>query len=215
MRKVPNKIDPLSDTGLPAGYKLCEYLEGTGTQWIDTGYKPNNHTQLSIRGCWVSMNVTDTASCYTSWDSGGRGVVIASSWQSGCVSTSYICNYRYISGGLTTGVWFSSTMNINGKSTVSSDNGVYKEADFFADEGGEFQMNYSLPLFGGRRGGGAGYMFSIAKFRLAEFNILENDKLLAHFVPALDKVGVPCLYDTVRAKPFYNAGSGQFLYKLL
>lgn len=214
MSVVPSKLEPLGESVLPAGYRKCAYLEGTGTQWIDTEYKPNNHTQLSVRGCWVAMNSTDAASCYTDWNTGGRGVVIASSWNSGCVSTSYICNYRYISGGLTTGVWFSSTMNIKGKSTVSSANGVYKEADFFADEGGEFQLNYSLPLFGGRRGGGAGSMFSIAKFRMAEFSIFENDKPIAHFVPVLDKDDVPCMFDTVRGKSFYNSGTGQFLYEL-
>lgn len=33
---------------LPAGARWVEYLEGTGTQWIDTNYKPNSMTELSI-----------------------------------------------------------------------------------------------------------------------------------------------------------------------
>ena len=32
---------PAHTATLPAGYTELEYLESTGTQWIDTGYKPN------------------------------------------------------------------------------------------------------------------------------------------------------------------------------
>lgn len=31
-------------------------------------------------------------------------------------------------------------------------------------------------------------------------------------VPALDNTGAPCMYDLVSKKPYYNAGSGDFLY---
>ena len=31
-------------------------------------------------------------------------------------------------------------------------------------------------------------------------------------VPALDPTGTPCMYDTVSRKPFYNSGTGDFLY---
>lgn len=35
-----------------------------------------------------------------------------------------------------------------------------------------------------------------------------------HLIPALDKSGTPCMYDVIGGKPYYNAGTGQFLYKL-
>ena len=34
---------------LPNGYTQLEYLESTGTQWIDTNYKPNNLTNFEIK----------------------------------------------------------------------------------------------------------------------------------------------------------------------
>ena len=39
-----------------------------------------------------------------------------------------------------------------------------------------------------------------------------NGKILYDMVPALDDVGAPCLFDLVSRKPFYNAGTGDFLY---
>ena len=33
-----------------------------------------------------------------------------------------------------------------------------------------------------------------------------------NFVPALDNVGAPCMYDTVARKAYYNSGSGDFAY---
>ena len=33
---------------LPEGYTRCKYIAGTGTQYIDTGYKPNNNTKVDF-----------------------------------------------------------------------------------------------------------------------------------------------------------------------
>lgn len=34
---------------IPSGYKQVEYLESTGTQYINTGYKPNGNTKAKIK----------------------------------------------------------------------------------------------------------------------------------------------------------------------
>lgn len=33
---------------LPSGYKRREYIQSSGTQYIDTGFKPNNNTKVVI-----------------------------------------------------------------------------------------------------------------------------------------------------------------------
>jgi len=33
---------------LPSGYKQLEYIESTGTQWIKTGFKPNQDTKVEV-----------------------------------------------------------------------------------------------------------------------------------------------------------------------
>lgn len=40
-----------------------------------------------------------------------------------------------------------------------------------------------------------------------------NDTLVRDYIPVLDKDGVPCLYDKVEDKFYYNQGTGEFLYE--
>ena len=41
--------------------------------------------------------------------------------------------------------------------------------------------------------------------------IYDNDILVRDYIPVLDKNGVPCMYDKVEGKFYYNAGTGQFI----
>ena len=51
-----------------------------------------------------------------------------------------------------------------------------------------------------------------AGFRLYSFKISQNLKVTRDLVPVLDASGVPCMYDKVSHKTFYNQGTGEFLY---
>ena len=48
--------------------------------------------------------------------------------------------------------------------------------------------------------------------RLYYFKIYEQDDLVHDFIPVLDKNDIPCLWDKVEEKFYYNQGTGQFLY---
>ncbi len=197
---------------LPTGYIECEYLESTGTQWIDTGYKPNNRTQLFLIFNWVDTNPWDMVTCYTQWDSSGRGVSIGSGWRGGALLTTYVCNTNVVFYPVTKNIWYESGSNIGGKAYVSFLNGeLIKSEDFDSVSGGQFQLDFSIPLFRGRNR----YSFyGITKSKIAKFSILENDVLIQNLIPALDPSGVPCMYDTVGNKPYYNQGTGTFSYKI-
>ena len=39
-----------------------------------------------------------------------------------------------------------------------------------------------------------------------------GDELIQDFVPCLDTEGVPCMFDFVSQKPFYNVGTGSFTW---
>ena len=45
--------------------------------------------------------------------------------------------------------------------------------------------------------------------------VIDNGVTIQEFIPALDESGVPCMYDTITATPFYNNGSGTFGYELM
>ena len=211
MRKVPNKIDPLSDTVLPAGYRACEYLEGTGTQWCDTGYTPNNKTQLESRACWTEFNATGLATAYTVWDLSGRGVSTGSCYLNGICWLSHCPTLAYTTGGMTPNVWFTSTFNRHGKSLLLSDDGVTNGGAFDPSPGGTFTLSFTLPVFRWRRNDG---WSAPGKLKLRHLKIWEDDVPIHSFVAALDQKGNPCFVCTITGKTLYNVGSGQFLYKL-
>jgi len=43
--------------GIPTSYTPVEYIESSGTQYIDTGYKPNNNTKAVFEGYLSGSNV--------------------------------------------------------------------------------------------------------------------------------------------------------------
>ena len=55
----------------------------------------------------------------------------------------------------------------------------------------------------------AAVILIVAVFAIINY---DNDKIIRNFVPALDTTNKPCLYDTVSKQPFYNHGTGEFLY---
>lgn len=53
----------------------------------------------------------------------------------------------------------------------------------------------------------------VQQYRLYRFSIKNaNEELIMNLLPCLDKNGTPCMFDTVSRKPFYNQGTGEFLY---
>ena len=52
-----------------------------------------------------------------------------------------------------------------------------------------------------------------AKIKLYSCKIWDNDDLIRDYIPVLDIEGVPCLYDKVEKKYYYNEGTLEFLYE--
>ena len=52
-----------------------------------------------------------------------------------------------------------------------------------------------------------------AKMKLYNCKIYIDDILIKDLIPVLDKNNIPCLYDSISDKFFYNKGTGQFLYE--
>jgi hypothetical protein len=52
----PQPIENANNSKLPSGYQRVEYIESTGTQYIDTGFKPNQNTKVEIYGQQVNYS---------------------------------------------------------------------------------------------------------------------------------------------------------------
>lgn len=191
---------------IPDNYTLCEYLESTGTQWIDTGYVPNSKTTLLVdmqmtnksgmRSNFFGSNDTANEARFSFLISAPRG----DKWQINLCET-YQENYSNdLNRHLVVFDAYNETVTIDGLNRLSQ-SVTWSNLD---------NNTYSLYLFSNNVNGGTPSINSNAK--IYQTIISENGVIQKVLVPCLDNNGMPCMYDLVSKTTFYNAGSGTFNY---
>ena len=179
---------------LPAGYQLCNYLESTGTQTINTGLTPVYGDEINVLAYRTSnANSMFYASGTLTVTSGG--------------DKHLYCRY------------FTSTNNAAYRihETFFPDNAKYHHI-MISQDGFYADGNFVTELTGERAEAGTMIIFkgtsSYGKLRIKRFYITRDGAYTMNLIPALDRNGTPCMYDTVSKQTFYNAGTGEFLYEL-
>ena len=179
---------------LPAGYTRAEFLESTGTQKIVISeLKVNRSDEISWKQKWIRYI-------------GSTG--IDGVWQIGTESDARF--YSWKKGDFCGVVFFGKIWN--GKSTDFENKSFFKanESSFEVDGVSYALINEFTSL---ERSGvrlfeqvikGVTYPSSV---RLFTWEVKRKCKL----IPSLDSSGVPCMYDKVTRKPFYNSGTGSFI----
>lgn len=191
-------------SGLPYGYTEVEYLESSGTQYIDTEViYQNGYNIESYFTC-----DTSTASSKFLFGVYGNGSLrqCAFSTYRNWNTTSALANFYY---GLMNQTVVNKAVNkveLKNKVWYYNDTAYGDAWDFDASE------NLTMYLFAGHTAAGTNpnYYFigKIHSFKM--YNT--NNTLIRDYIPALDTNGKPCLYDKVTAKPYYNKGTGEFTY---
>ena len=184
------------------GYTPIEYLESTGTQWIDTGLvTPNSSTTITTfngRAAYTSENrnfivayADATSAHYCEFFNHKFGV---NDLDSGYFSPLLSANtpydiYMQINGSINT------TFGIN----VSGNNHSYSTTKYQSTKMGHLLL-FKLDSDYISKG-----------LRLYKSKIIINNTLVRDFIPVLDPDGVPCVFDKVEGKFYYNAGTGDFI----
>ena len=184
-----------------------EYIQSSGTQYINTLYYPNNNTRVVC-----DMQIVDDSQY-------GRlfGCSSGSEWNS---APSIQINYEdYVSGSLGATCGNQTTWSRSSSVTGDYDRHNYElsntslcrdNVQVVSLSGDTFQCTGSLAIFSHNKGGtisSDGQEFSRAK--LYSFKIYENGNLARDFIPV--RVGsVGYLYDNVSKTLFGNSGTGQF-----
>ena len=189
-------------------YIRIEYLESTGTQYIDTGFKPNQNSGLdidffSIRPNSIPGMVSDDNIGYF------FGVSVASIYTEILVyNTNGDMNtqYCYANGiyGHGTGK-YKVHLRENSVNIIAEDGSSFKKTF----EKTYYQISENFTLFERNtiiKGVTSGHTVKIYSCK-----IYDNDILVRDFIPVLDLDGVPCMFDRVEGKFYYNAGTGQFV----
>ena len=184
---------------LPSGYKRLEYIQSSGTQYVDTEFKPNYNTRLVMdfepTSAYSSINgifgVRDTAAAnaplmFVLWNND------VSSFRSDYFGT----NKSITVSTLLTRQTVDKNKNITTIGSVSVTN--------TASTG---QCTKNLYVFCTNNAGTANYF---SKYRLYSCQIYDNGTLVRDYIPCQKPDGTIGLWDNVNSVFYANAGTGTF-----
>lgn len=197
--KIPRTAHPSGR--LPEGYTELEYIQSTGTQYIDTGFKPKNTTKIT-----ADFQVTTQPTshliifgCRTGYSSadqfvlGFAGHKSPAVWRAdfGSGQTSFPSTVVWSSRF--TAVFDSSACTLNADSVNNTNSTFTSTHDLFLLTDNDNET-------------AAGYISA----KLYACRIYDNGTLARNFIPCKNAAGMIGLYDTVGAEFYPNAGTGSF-----
>lgn len=198
--------------GVESGVDYVDYLEGDGASWIDTGIIPDDNTQIEITCQLVGFNG------YKSWF-GSNYLCAGYQVQVSNLLTMLMGNGFAVGvdsdvGGYNKNIWKMDTSNtvIGTKRYIVSIN----EKNLIEFNPTKImQCTTSLKVFSADTNAIQPLKTEncCIKGRVFDFKLSKNNILKMHLKPCLDPSGVPCMYDEVSKKYFYNKGTGTFKYK--
>lgn len=198
-----------SGGGLPDGFTAVDYLQSTGTQWIEMGVAPNQNTKAvlkikideapnagagtSLIGSRAENNSNNQFFTYLDIYHGTPRFLFRMDGQPQAISwTGFTMNKIYI-------VTLSGT-----EMKVELEDGTTVFSQTFSVS--DFESTVTMALFKSKpfHRGFFGRIYSCKHYN--------GNELIQDFVPCLDTGGVPCMFDFVSQKPFYNVGTGSFTW---
>lgn len=176
-------------------YKKIEYIESTGTQYIDTKFKPNNNTRVKLRAYNTSSS---SGWIFGTWDTTNTNQFMIS-----CLST---YSFRYGTQGVQL-----TTIPVNANLTVDFNKTSYNMNGTTGNFSSQtFKCSYTAYICAVNSGGN----LSTGKFygRIYSCGIYDNGTLVRDFVPVIRSTdNVAGLYDIVEGNFYASSGTGNFV----
>ena len=182
---------------LPSGYKRLEYIQSTGIQYINTGFKPTQNTQLVLDAAFLGSAGTNVAGVRNnSSDTINRfGIIsfgsdskLGAFFRDSSIQAVTLDNNRHLCD-------------------LSKDGIVFDGTSYGGANTGSFSCAYSLTLFAWNNGAN-GVACNLCKVYSCQ--IYDNGTLVRDFVPCINASGEVGLYDLVGKQFYGNAGTGVF-----
>jgi hypothetical protein len=195
-------------TIFPARYQRVEYIESTGTQWIDTGYYPNEKTNATIDFEFFQSNTVEWKPIMAVRQNRyGTNFSTYAFFAQGNTSALAV-NY----GGLDTGQI--NGVNVLGRHTLGNKGAnIYVDNTLVKTIQGHYETftsTNSLPVFALKTMNGDIETRNIHG-KLYYLTIYDGDKLVRNFIPCYRKSdGEIGLLDIVNGRFYTNQGTGKF-----
>ena len=171
---------------LPSEYTELEYIESTGTQWIDTGVSEQTVTNLEID--FETSNSTST-----------NGFIFVNG-----TSQVGVRDARY---GLSSPGRYTITESKNNVSVWV----VKNETNGTTFTNMQYASSSTLALFNLMNATGTIGSYYCKDLKIYYFKAYNGNTLVQHLVPAKNSSGVVGMYDTVGNRFYTNQGTGEFI----
>lgn len=198
---APVTVNVSGGSVLPSGYRQKQYLEASGTQYIDTGIK--------AQGGYYAEVEFEFSSSETGW----HAII---SGENSNVNKSV----RFMHNGMTGGTVqnntnyydFTKSFSVNKKYKACVGNGLVIDGEFFTKfTKSTFTSDNNVALFANITGSGTveGYFIG----RIYSCTIWINGEIVRNFIPCVrDSDDAAGMYDIANDVFYANAGTGSFNY---
>lgn len=187
-------VENFTKRSLPSGYTQVEYIESSGTQYVDTGFKPNQDTRVVM-----DVQIPDNSPTFCLF--GTRYSVSSQRYEFVNTSTNFHSAYNTSAG--TGGASTTGRIQIDkNKNVTTLDGEPFGTLTYSA-----FQCATSMMLFATKINGDVGLPGAAL---LYSCQIYDNGTLVRDFIPCTNTSGVAGLYDVVNAVFYTDAAGGTF-----
>lgn len=179
-------------------YTPLSYIESSGTQYIDTGYKPNSNTRVVLSGSGFSLSGNNQGLF------GARAAFTEDTFCFLSTSSAYRSDYGTANDSVPQGTNLSSYFLLDKDKNVCKVNGTVVQSAVQT-----FTCSYNLYICAINTANTVDRI--IDKVKIYYCQIYDNGVLVRDFVPA-KKSGIVGLYDRIEKKMYANSGTGEFKY---
>ena len=188
----------------PPSYKVLNYLESTGTQYITTNYifdANDKSSEVEIK-FYLPQNITSEYDCHF----GARGPSNNALYSS--------VNHIRVGEGINGQTYWdviprNQDVIFNFKNGKFSINGVETDTSMLPS------IEYGFDLFTMNDNGNHTKFIAPSGTKIYYCKFLESGILVHNYIPILDHNNISCMYDLKTDTYYYNKGTGNFNYELI
>ena len=193
---------------IPYAYQRVEYLESSGTQWIDTGYVQNSKTEYDITYEWKQSSSSNLATVFGTFNDAGDIYIY------GIMLRDSKVEYNFRNGNVNN--FYQHSPSVGTKHVASFHNGILTVNNSRISVGTVAKnSDYPIALF-------ASYFSSktyntvrqeyFGKAKIYTIKFMEDGKAVRDMIPCYRKSdGLAGMYDVANDVFYINQGSGTFI----
>lgn len=194
--------------GLPDGYTQLQYIESHGTEYIDTGFKPNQNTRVvaDVGKPTSGYDTTNVSQCIFGARTAPNDNAYNFFMRSDGTGNPSLDDYGATRQNTGTQFTYDRATIDKNKNVTSINSTTYTHTEQ------TFACLYTLYIFACNSSDMAGFMCTVRFYSMRIYSSSEdgNDLLICNFIPVKNPDGEYGLYDLVDGKFYSNAGTGAF-----